>query len=153
MSGGLTMVIDLDQPVTLSDALVAARSFWHWWTTELMKLLPPRWHGFAQELIERPIAKWRDGQWLVRLPTVAAFVALRSMDASVSAKLGQLGPLRVELSSDEILLRRVTLPSAAESRLRGAVALQIEKLSPFLLEEVAFDVSVLERRASEIFVE
>lgn len=55
------------------------------------------------------------------------------------------GPLTLALSSDQVLLRVVQLPAAAEDEIAGMVNLQIDKFSPFPIETMVVSHEVLQK--------
>ncbi len=57
------------------------------------------------------------------------------------------GRLHVGLPAETLLLRVVALPHASAEELRGMVELQMDKISPFPVEDMVFSHEVLERGA------
>jgi general secretion pathway protein L len=56
----------------------------------------------------------------------------------------------VEIPAQNVLFRRITLPAAAASRLNSIVRLQLDRLSPFRGDDVAFDCRVAETPANAL---
>lgn len=150
------MRIDLHRQVTAADALAGVAAFFGWWRTELFGLLPERWRAAYADWRRRWTLREQEMNWTVSGEGLPQF----AFDASLSDDVlcGALAqdapeihahPLDVILPADEVLTRQVTLPAAAASRLRSAVGLQIERLSPFRAEDAGFDCRITGRDHAE----
>ena len=128
------MIIHLNRPVTLESVEAGARAFWTWWSGEILSLLPEKWRCWLQGHLELPQVRLQDGEW--RLTRAG-----QEADAESLAVIGRT-PVRLELPERDILRRTIRLPRGAESRLRGVIALQIERLCPFRADQVVFDSEV-----------
>lgn len=77
-------------------------------------------------------------------PAKADKGAVASSSDRLRAETSQLkGDVSVGLASEDLLLRVVTLPAAAEEELQGMVQLQIDKFSPFPVESLVVAHEVL----------
>lgn len=146
------MRIDLHRQVTAADALAGVGAFFRWWRGELFGLLPERWRAAHAAWRRRWTLREDDKTWTVSGEDLPQFAfdaslsddVLREALASDAPELAAHA-LDVVLPSDEVLIRDVTLPAAAASRLRATIGLQIERLSPFRAEDAGFDCRVAGR--------
>src|SRR4051812_24379221 len=156
--------------MALSPAAVNARptpawraklaAFWRWWMGELSRAMPERIAGFrgASRL---PVVALDGGDLVLVEPRAAAGpearVALATLDASrrrsaVAAMLERAGEVRtraqLSLAPQDALLRRVSFPAATEENLRQVIAFEMDRLTPFRVDDVYFDHRVLSRDAT-----
>ncbi len=158
------MRLDFRANVTWADFTRAAGAFGHWWASEILSMLPEDWRSGIGSCVSRPYMRHSGSQWVISWP--GSDIASISVDASlpdsaIGASLaGQAGDrlaraLTFELPGRDVLRRSIRLPVAATTRLRSAVELQLERISPFRSEDVAFDcvVSSNEAKDGEVDVE
>lgn len=128
--------------------------FMAWWGGELAALLPPRWRaqfggGLAWHLLQQDGDDWvlrRAGQpealsrWQSQLDATSQQVALRDALRGVDAE-----DLRIALCLDpSVVLRpRLTLPLAARDNLQQIGAFEMDRQTPFRVEQVRYDVREL----------
>ncbi|QDH70987.1 PilN domain-containing protein [Marilutibacter alkalisoli] len=93
---------------------------------------------------------------LGRIPALADAEALTPMAAAMADPLaGLLSPRLAELPrwlllpASACLRRRLLLPAAAADRLRDVVGFEVDRQTPFPIDEVAYDARVLGRRESD----
>jgi len=135
-------------------------AFWHWWSAEIMKLVP-RGLGGLHGVVRAPIVAL-EGEELVVFETRGAGIAetsripLATLDPEGRrialrnlASAAGLAEARVRLclAREEALVRRVSLPLATEENLPQVLAFEMDRLSPFRAEEVYFDHRVAGRDA------
>jgi general secretion pathway protein L len=143
--------IDLRADVTWADFTRGVRAFGRWWVSEILAMLPEAWRSQIGGWISRPHMRLSNSQWVVSWP--GSDIASISVDASlpdsaIGASLATQAadrltkPVCFDLPGREVLRRNIRLPVAATARLRSAVELQLERISPFRSEDVAFDCSV-----------
>ncbi|WP_114240388.1 PilN domain-containing protein [Dyella sp. C9] len=151
----------------LQAQLDRARRAWHgsplpralaWWTGELVALLPARWRtrfggGQAWYLLQR-----EGDDWLVRRAGDLYAGARWSSQLDASAQQVALGDavrgvdredLRLALCLDpaEVLRPRLTLPLAARDNLLQIGAFEMDRQTPFRVEQVRFDLRELRANA------
>lgn len=128
--------------------------FFAWWGGELRALLPARWHdrfggGLAWHLLQLEDDEWivrRAGQaqplarWSAQLPADAQQVALRDALRGVDGE-----DLRLALCLDpgDVLRPRLNLPFAARDNLAQIGAFEMDRQTPFRVEQVRYDLREL----------
>lgn len=134
-------------------AVSAMSGFLRWWGGELAALVPGAIRrAFA---VERPLllAQARDGRIALALRDDGRSTPLGALDALPPARRRALardvrrGAMRVALTvaQGEAATRRVTLPIVAEADLSAALALDMDRLSPFAAEELYWGWRLVER--------
>lgn len=131
------------------------RSFLAWWGSALASCLPRRWRvllGLTGErlLFQRDgdeiTVSWTEGgrrHQLARLPTSITIVELNTL---LRHRLAGL-PRWWLVPSAMVLRRRLLLPAAAANRLRDVVRFELDRQTPFNVQEACFDARVLSVRA------
>jgi len=143
-------------------------AFLHWWGAELWACLPEAWrHRLRHRAPHFTVALQDDpGRVLVvegsdTLPGCAFAFTPQSAQESATLKAIQRairndgGRLEVLIREQHVVLRRLTLPLAAQDSLRDAVGLELDRSSRFQVHEVYFDCSVVgtDRDAKTITVD
>lgn len=135
-----------------------AGAAWHWWTGELRDLLPQRWSGgkaARSDIMLEPDA--------VVVERIAGGIGERFVDQTPIgdfdqqnwaelADLTQDTNARILLQAPDVHLLTMKLPTAARTRLRSAVALQLIERSPLELELVQWKLGRPEVHADMIAV-
>ncbi len=135
--------------------------FFAWWGGELTGLVPM---GLRGRILSRPdgmvLARLGDGALTLSHPPAGGderqetVIDLANKDAqgirnAVGATMGKSGSRRLDLvlrmAADRALYRTLDMPLGAEAELRQALALQIDRLTPFSRDEVCFDYRITER--------
>ncbi len=136
--------------------------FLRWWQGELAALVPP---SLRERLGKGGVAyvAVRDGEWRVLRPSqgslaVAGRVALGSLDApgrrAAFRRLledgsgGGAANVWLVLEPEDVLVRTVAMPLAAEEALRDAVGFELDRLTPFSADHACFDFRVTGRDAT-----
>lgn len=135
--------------------------FWRWWRAEISRMLPERFAALGGAgstpllLVEGDeavaidphaapgTAEKRAG--LGALDEARRKAAVRTLLESVGESRGRA---RAALGRDEALVRRVTLPAATEENLAQVLGFEMDRLSPFAVDEVYFDQRVVSRDAA-----
>ncbi len=139
------------------------RGFWAWWMRGLASWVPSRLRavfGLSQQrlLLQSDgdevrlllTGRTETGQDTVRLlGRIPADLEAREGDdplaGIVSARVAGL-PRWLLLPASEGLRRRLPLPAAAADRLREVLAFEIDRQTPFAVQDVSYDARVLARR-------
>jgi general secretion pathway protein L len=142
-----------------ANATQNALSFWYWWTHQLGAMVPKRVAmAFAGDASLTDIAiedtalvrvKVGTGdnvpaQELKRLPFVPRDIA--GMRAALDEVMrGEGRDVRVLVSPQHVLRKRVVLPMATEENLRDVVGFDMDRQTPFTAEQVYFGAAVVAR--------
>jgi Tfp pilus assembly protein PilN len=146
------MRIDLSAAVTRESVQDTARTFFRWWSGELLALVPNTWQSRASALFRRYTLRLDEGDWRlivgdgsdleIQLDPALSDVELRDLIRRIEPRaLGER--MAVEIPESGVLIRHVRMNAAAKPRLRSAVRLQIERLFPFKANTVACDCHAL----------
>ncbi len=135
-------------------------TFFDWWMTELAALLPPRVRQFMQRTENRLILELEGEQVLVTECRGGNGKELRRYDlepdgrAPSPALVALLGELEkestevvVRLSARQSLSKTLALPIEAEENLREVLGYEMERHTPFKLDQVYYDYEVIDRQA------
>jgi general secretion pathway protein L len=148
---------------TLRPQLERARRAWRgsplpaflaWWGGELRNLLPVRWHTLFSGGNVWCLLRHQDGQWQVRRsgqPLTAApwsdTLGATEQQAMLKAAVAGVDPqdlrLALCLPQDAVLRRRLLLPEAARDNLRQIGAFEMDRQTPFRIEQVYYDLREL----------
>lgn len=146
----------------LSRAWPGLRGFWAWWLTALGSWLPLRLRAVFGLAQQRLLVR-HEGETLslaLTLPAQPGEASIRELaelpwDAGSAddEPLGQLLVSRINSLPRWLLLpgraglrRRLSLPAAAADRLREVLGFEIDRQTPFTLDEVYYDARLLGRR-------
>lgn len=123
--------------ITASDPGQLARRFWSWWMAELAACLPERLRRMARPTpklatlsVSRPDAPLRlvHGSRIEEGPTLTELTAHRRLLRRFRS--GRISLVAI-LHADDVIIRHVNLPSAAERDLSAVIRYEIERLAPF----------------------
>ncbi len=132
------------------------RTFWAWWVGELNAMLPEdvrrAFRPSGQQLIlaldgAHLLVDRRRGDTTTRvgryaLGPNASLPPELSTQADVT---GETGEVILCLPADKVLTRTLTLPLATEENLREVLAFQMDRQTPFTVEQVYYDYAVVAR--------
>ncbi|HYH20193.1 MAG TPA: PilN domain-containing protein [Azospirillum sp.] len=128
-------------------------AFLSWWGGELAALLPER---LRPEADNRLIVSFDESEWLVigqagrdgQRELARVDLAVTDVER-LRTLLRELGaerlPVALRLGRDQALCRTLTLPLATEENLYEAVAFQLDRHTPFVVDDACFGVRVLRR--------
>lgn len=125
--------------------------FFAWWWGELRALLPARWQAFFSGGNVWCLLHHQDGQWSVRrsgqpqtsVPWSDALDAPEQqalLNAAVADVDRQDLRLALCLPQEAVLRRRLLLPEAARDNLRQIGAFEMDRQTPFRLDQVYYDL-------------
>jgi general secretion pathway protein L len=136
----------------------ALGGFFRWWGAELRGLLPAQWQArmsyasrrlilrIQGEELEVAVAEsgTRQVQEVYALDQDPRLQQQQVRDLLLERELHEV-PRDLLLPGDDVLLREVILPLAAESNLRQALAFEMDRNTPFGTQDVFFDYRILQR--------
>ena len=110
-----------------------------WWSREMLAVLPARWR--PSERIELVVRSEGNGLTLCRQgEAVAHLLPGESWPGGLPRH-----PVVLAVSTDRVLRRRLSLPAAAERRLRDVVRYELERLTPLRPEQLLFQAAAVGR--------
>ena len=128
--------------------------FFAWWGNELRALLPARWQTLFSGGNVWCLLHHQDGQWSLRRsgqPQTAApwsdTLDAPEQQAMVNAAVADIDRqdlrLALCLPHEAVLSRRLTLPEAARDNLRQIGAFEMDRQTPFRVDQVYYDLREL----------
>ena len=126
------------------------RSFWRWWSGELVELLPEKLQKAIAQRQQKLYVELDNDKLLLSLGNHAAqreilrlpFDSADPEDEDIPREVQQTILL---LPEDKVLARRITLPAAAEENLREVLGFEMDLHTPFEASEVYYDYTVVGR--------
>jgi len=126
------------------------RSFWRWWSGELVELLPEKLQKAIAQRQQKLYVELDNDKLLLSLGNHAAqreilrlpFDSAHPEDEDIPREVQQTILL---LPDDKVLARRITLPAAAEENLREVLGFEMDLHTPFEASEVYYDYTVVGR--------
>lgn len=128
--------------------------FWGWWRRCLVAWLPRGWRkllGWSQDrlLLSRDgdefRVRWEDDGQLHELARIPAAAGPLPLDRLLGARAAAL-PRWWLLPATTGLRRRLRLPETAAKHLREVAGFEIDRQTPFLADDVRYDVRTIEHR-------
>jgi len=126
------------------------RSFWRWWSGELMDLLPDNLQKVIAQRQQKLYVEVEDDRLLLSLGNRAAQrevlrLALDATDTEDEDIPREVQQTILLLPDDKVLARRIALPAAAEENLREVLGFEMDLHTPFEASEVYYDYAVVGR--------
>jgi len=129
------------------------RSFWRWWSGELIELLPEKLQKAIAHRQQRLYVEVDKDTLLLSLGNHAAqrevlrlpFDMPDAEDSDIPREVQQTILL---VPDDKVLARRITLPAAAEENLREVLGFEMDLHTPFEAAEVYYDYTIVGRDSS-----
>jgi general secretion pathway protein L len=127
------------------------RSFWRWWSGELIELLPDNLQKAIAQRQQRLYVEVDGDKLLLSLGNqvaqrevlrLAAFDAAEAESENIPRDVQQTILL---LPDDTVLAKRIALPAAAEENLREVLGFEMDLHTPFEAAEVYYDYTVVGR--------
>ena len=128
-----------------------ARSFWSWWTGELIGFLPDSARRALTERRQNLYVEAGDDMALLSVGTAATerevlCLPMPANDAAAKSDIPRNVQNTILVMPDRaVLSRRVSLPLAAEENLREVLGFEMDLHTPFTADEVHFDFTIVGR--------
>ena len=132
--------------------------FFHWWRSELIGMLPQTWRRHFERrhdtLLLSPshdevrISR-RDNGRLEELGRIDMTLpdATERMAATLEALKVESTRVEVTVAPEKMLVKQIQLPLAAEENLRQVLGFEMQRQTPFRVEQVYFNYRIVARRA------
>lgn len=147
----------LKSSFTLSSPMLhRAANLWRWWIEELGGILPQSIRAVTRSGVERLLLQPNGGEVIAsrgtnesveeigRYPlTEAALPAAQALE--VERLAGRSREVILCLPADKILLKTLTLPLVTETNLREVLGFEMDRQTPFSLDQVYYDHLVSKR--------
>lgn len=128
--------------------------FFRWWAGQLRGLLPPRWQAALAQAEPWYLLSLQQGQWQLSRAGTAGTLARWSDQLEPAAQLQALQQalttvavedrrLALCLGAEQALRRRLLLPAAARDNLWQVAGYEMDRQTPFRLEQVYYAVRPL----------
>jgi len=126
------------------------RSFWRWWTGELVELLPEKLQKAIAQRQQKLYVEVDEDKLLLSLGNHAAQREILRLPFDAADPEAEDIPREVQqtillLPGDKVLARRISLPAAAEENLREVLGFEMDLHTPFEAAEVYYDYTVVGR--------
>jgi general secretion pathway protein L len=126
------------------------RSFWRWWSGELVELLPEKLQKAIAQRQQKLYVEIEDDKFLLSLGNRAAQreilrLALDAADAEDEDIPREVQQTLLLLPDDKVLAKRITLPAAAEENLNEVLGFEMDLHTPFRASDVYYDFTVVGR--------
>jgi len=128
------------------------RQFWSWWTGELISMLPKPWRAaiFPRNQCARIEVEQSDLVINSGEPDAVkelGRVCKDPADSSVLKLPVGITEIVLILPPDKVLVKRITLPLAAEENLHEVLSFEMDRQTPFSADQVYYDSMILTRDA------
>jgi general secretion pathway protein L len=126
------------------------RSFWRWWSGELIELLPENLQKAIAQRQQKLYVEVDNDKLLLSLGNHAAQREVLRLAPDAANAEDEDIPREVQqtillLPDDKILAKRISLPAAAEENLREVLGFEMDLHTPFEASEVYYDFTVVGR--------
>ena len=126
------------------------RSFWRWWSGELVELLPENLQKAIAQRQQKLYVELDNDKLLLSLGNHAAQREVLRLAPDAANAGDEDIPREVQqtillLPDDKVLARRISLPAAAEENLREVLGFEMDLHTPFEVSEIYYDYTVVGR--------
>jgi general secretion pathway protein L len=126
------------------------RSFWRWWSGELIELLPQNLQKAIEQRQQKLYVEVDEDKLLLSLGNEVAQreilrLGLDTADAEEADIPREVQQTIVLVPDDKVLAKRISLPAAAEENLREVLGFEMDLHTPFEASEVYYDYTVVGR--------
>ncbi|TLY52117.1 MAG: PilN domain-containing protein [Gammaproteobacteria bacterium] len=135
--------------------------FFAWWKGELVGMLPERWRTLVAERAEELLIEAQPGQFVIWRQSGARCAEFGRLSREMPAEeaRSEFARLRGLIDDPQLriyycvpaarcLRRDLTLPAAAEDKLRQVLTFEMDRQTPFKAEQVYFDYRIAARDAA-----
>lgn len=132
--------------------------FWHWWSQELLGLIPERWLERLRRRGNRLFLSLDEGQCRLSFDHSSQGETLLSAALGAAGELppvlgellrksraAKVARLIVLLPGQQVLRKVLSLPAATEAGLHNVLRFEMDRHTPFTGEQVYFGYRILER--------
>jgi len=138
--------------------LYTLADFWSWWIAELGGILPKSVHAAILPSVERLHLEPNDREVIVSRGTSETYHQIGRYPLTASALTSEQVREVKDLTSrtrevllclpkDKVLIKTLTLPLAAEENLREVLGFEMDRQTPFSLEQVYYDYAISARKS------
>jgi general secretion pathway protein L len=125
-------------------------SYWAWWTGELTAMLPERLRTAILQQDQRIQIEVDDGNFVITVDNGTESAELgrfagnkeHNLDFELPAAVTET---RLVLPTGKVLMKQLSLPLATEENLREALSFQMDRQTPFSVDQVYYDCYVRTR--------
>jgi general secretion pathway protein L len=126
------------------------RSFWRWWSRELIELLPENLQKAIEQRQQRLYVEVDSDKLLLSLGNHVAQreilrLGLDAADADEADIPREVQQTILLVPDDKVLAKRISLPAVAEENLREVLGFEMDLHTPFEASEVYYDYTVVGR--------
>ena len=126
------------------------RSFWRWWSGELIELLPDNLQKTIAQRQQKLYVEVEGDKLLLSLGNQVAQREVLRLSTEIADAEHEDIPREVQqtillLPDDQVLAKRIALPAAAEENLREVLGFEMDLHTPFEAAEVYYDYTVVGR--------
>ncbi len=126
------------------------RSFWRWWSGELIELLPQNLQKAIEQRQQKLYVEVDEDKLLLSLGNEVAQreilrLGLDTADAEEADIPREVQQTILLVPDDKVLAKRISLPAAAEENLREVLGFEMDLHTPFEASEVYYDYTVVGR--------
>lgn len=144
----------------LAPGLRRLGAFWSWWTGELLAMLPPTLQSVLSRSYQQILIDAQDDALILRRSSTNSSVQLTRIPLPVDDRSAIELPDNGEesvvlLPADKVLVRSMSLPLAAEENLREVLSFEMDRQTPFTVDQVYYDYVVTGRvsAAKKLFLD
>jgi general secretion pathway protein L len=136
--------------------------FWRWWMRELTPVIPARLREWYAQRRRLTAVELTERECVIHAQTAEGWVERARIDLSahkpsehgplIRAELARLRPgqnvasrVALLLSAAQCLRKTIELPQAVEENLRTTLAFEMDRYTPFAVEQVYFDCAISTR--------
>jgi len=133
-----------------SDPRRLARRFWDWWSGEILQVVPPKIRALVDRQERVLIISAEEDELRARLLPALESQEPQATDPEVLWPEADIAV--VELSPLQAFRRRVSLPFGTEDRLADVLGYEMDRLTPYVQDDVYFDFRIESRDAKRRIV-
>jgi general secretion pathway protein L len=129
--------------VQRSDPKKLIQRFWNWWSGEILQVVPPKFRALFDRQERVLIISAEENDLRARLLPAPESQEPQATDPEVLWPEADIAV--VELSPLQAFRRRVSLPFGTEDRLADVLGYEMDRLTPYVQEDVYFDFRIASR--------